>query len=122
MLQLRNKPHNGRAKDGETGMSLGVPGGMVRVDRMAGGRIARPQSLAVAGVVERDAFCPRAADRHHLAASRWYQHRLRRLLLLPGRCWTQERMDRVAVADLAAADFAAAPAAAGGDRRFSDQA
>src|SRR6266446_9455694 len=117
MLQLLNKPHNGRAKDGEARMSLGVPGGLVRVDRMAGGWIARPQSLAVAGVVRWDAFCPRAADRHHLAAGRWHQHRLRRLLLLPRQSRTQERMGRVAVADLAAADFAAAPAAAGGDRR-----
>jgi len=47
MLQLQNKPHEGEAKDGEFDMSLGMPGSVVGVERLVGGRAARTQSQTV---------------------------------------------------------------------------
>ena len=122
MLQLPNKPHDGRAKDGETRKALGVSEGMVGMDRMVGSRTARHESLAIAGVDERDVVRLRTAHRHDLAAGRRHQHRLCRLLLLPRRSGTQGRIGGLAAPGAGPADCAAARPAAGGDRRFSHQA
>ena len=46
MLRLRNKPRNGRPKDGETGLSLGMP---PSVERVVVRGFARTQSLEIAG-------------------------------------------------------------------------
>ena len=54
-------------------MSLESPERMVGVERVVGGRVARPQSLAAAGIVAGDAVCPAAAHGDHLAAGRGNQ-------------------------------------------------
>ena len=54
MLRSVNKPHNGRAKDGEFDMSLGMSRTVVGVERMVVGWVARSQSLAVAGIDDGD--------------------------------------------------------------------
>src|SRR3970040_142889 len=94
MLQLSNKPHDGGAKDGQFEMSLAVSQSVVGVERMAGSRVARRASLAIAHAHGGHPVCPRTADRLHMAPRRWHQRRLRRLLLLPGPCRTQERIGR----------------------------
>jgi len=63
MLQLQNKPHDGRAKDGEIELSLAMSEPMVGVERMVGRRAARSQSLAVAGACTWHAVCQRTAYR-----------------------------------------------------------
>ena len=52
MLRLLRQPHNGGAKDGRFEMSLAMPERVVGVERLAGGRIARPQPLASAGAAD----------------------------------------------------------------------
>jgi len=49
MLRLRTKPHKGGTKDGRFDMSLAMPERMVRVERLAGSRFARPQPVAAMG-------------------------------------------------------------------------
>src|ERR1700689_4489855 len=122
MLKLQNKPHDGRAKDGETGLLLELSRRILRMDGVVVGWLACPPPLAVACVVERDAVCPWSPDGHYLVAGRRRYHRLRRLLLLPRQRRTQERTGGLAAFGFGAADFAAARPAAGGDRRFSHQA
>jgi hypothetical protein len=78
MLRLQNKPHNGGAKDGEFEMSLGMSRTMVGVERMAGGWVARPQSLAVADSVDGNPLCQRASHSDHLVEGRRSQRRLPR--------------------------------------------
>ncbi len=89
---------------------------------MVGWRIARSQSVAIAGVVDGHLVCPRATDSHHLAAGRRNQHRLYRRLLLPGRPGTQDRIGGHTAFGIAAAESAAGRSDLGGDRRFPDQA
>lgn len=93
-----------RAKDGDSGRSLGIARTVVPVERVVGGRVARTPSLAAAGVVGRHAVRRRPAHRHDLAARRRRQRRLPGLLLLPGRRGTQERIDCHAVGQLAVGD------------------
>ena len=62
-------------------MSLGMSRTMVGVERVAGGRVARPQSLAVAGAAGGDVVCRRSAHRDHLAAGRRRQRRLTKTII-----------------------------------------
>ncbi len=62
-----------RAKDGESKLAMSER--MVGVERVAGGRVARPQPLAAAGAADGHPLCRRAAHRHHLAPRRRSQHR-----------------------------------------------
>jgi len=80
MLQLQNKPHDGGAKDGKIQMSWGLSRTMVGVERLAVVGPARPQSLAVASVADRDAVRRGPPYGHHLAASSRRHGRLPRLL------------------------------------------
>ncbi len=122
MLQLPNKPHDGGAKDGRVEMSLAVSQSVVGVERMAGSRTARCASLAVARTAGGRPVCPRTSHGDQLVAGGGHQRRLRRLLLLLGPCRTQERIGGHATARFGAGECAVARAAAGGDRRFADQA
>jgi len=54
MLRLLTVPHDGGAKDGEFEMSLGLSRTVVGMERLAGGRFARPESLEVASAVDGD--------------------------------------------------------------------
>ena len=66
---------------------------VVPVECVVGGRVAWPQSLAAAGVAGGDAVCRRSSHGDHVAACGGRERRLPRLLLLPGRRRTQERID-----------------------------
>ena len=122
MLRLQNQMlHNGRAKDGETGMSLGISGSVVGMERMVVCRIACTQSMETAGTSAWYSVCQWASHGNHLAASRRYQRRLRRLLLLPDVGWTQDRIDFQPVGHVDFTNIAASRAFAVGDRRLSDQ-
>lgn len=116
MLRLLT-PHKGRAKDGESRMSLEVARAVVPVEYVVGSRVARPQSLAAAGVVVGDVVRRRSAHGDHLAAGRGRQRRLPGLLLLPGRRRTQERIDRHAARGAGAVCVVPARAVVVGDRR-----
>ena len=70
MLRLLKLPHNGGAKDGKFGMSLGMSRTVVGVERMAVGRVARPQSLAAARIADGHVAGKWSAYGDHLAASR----------------------------------------------------
>src|SRR5690606_17633837 len=91
MLRLLKAPHNEGAKDGECRMSLVEPGGLVSVERVAGGGLARPQSLAIAGAVVGHAAGKRPSDGHDVVAGCRSQRRLPRLLLLPYQPGTQRQ-------------------------------
>src|ERR1017187_9473081 len=103
--------HDRRAKDGRFGMSLAVPGGLVRVEPWAGGGAACPQPLGTAGPACRHSLRPWATDRNELAAGGGSQPRLPRLFLLPGGTRTQDRFRRHPIAGTAAADLAASRSA-----------
>jgi len=122
MLRLEHKPHNGGARDGKSEMSLGMSSAVVGMERMVDGRVARSQSLAVAGLDDGHVVGRRSPHGDHLAAGRRRQRRLSRLLLLPRLRRTQERIDRHAVGRTAAAGFALARTCPVGDRRFAYQA
>ncbi len=66
-------------------MSLGVAGRVVSVERVVGGRVACPQSLAAAGAADGHLVCRRSSHGDDLAARRGRERRLPRLLLLPRR-------------------------------------
>ena len=72
MLQLQNKPHDGRAKDGEIELSLAMSEPMVGVERMVGRRIARSQSLEAADTVGGHSVCHRTAYRAHDDFTQYY--------------------------------------------------
>ena len=78
MLRLLKRPHGGGAKDGEIEMSLGLSRRLVGVERVAGGRFARSQSLAVAGAVDRHSVCRRSSYGDDLAQGRRRGERLPR--------------------------------------------
>jgi len=122
MLRWVNKPHNGGAKDGDSGMSLEMSSAVVGVERVVGGWVARSQSLAVADLDGGSVVRRRSPHGDHLAACGRRQRRLSRLLLLPRLPRTQERIDRHAVGRTSAAGFALAGAGAAGDRRLAYQA
>ena len=122
MLQLQNKPHDGRAKDGEIELSLAMSEPMVGVERMVGRRIARSQSLEAADTVGGHSVFHRTAYRDHMAPCRRDQRRLYPLLLLPLPCRTQDRIHRYAAGGTHIVDFAFAGTGAVGDRRFPNQA
>ena len=111
-----------RAKDGYGKMSLVATRRLGRVERLAVGRAACPQSLATGRAPDGHPVCPGTPDRHHLAASRRGRRRLPGLLLQLGRSGTQEPIGRHATAWLAAAALAAAGSAADGDRRLAHEA
>ncbi len=50
-LLLRNRRQDRRAKDGEARMSLGISRRLVELEPVVGGRVARAQSVAIAGAV-----------------------------------------------------------------------
>jgi len=89
---------------------------VVGMEYLAGCRIARPQSLAVAGVADGDAVRRGPPHGDHLAASSRRQRRLPRLLLLPRVRWTQQQIDCFSIGHLGAADVVVAGASAAGDR------
>ena len=122
MLLSPNKPHNGRAKDGQANMWLGVSERMVRMVCAVGCGARCSSPLAAAGAVGGYAVCLWTADRLHVASCRWRQRRLRRLLLLPGECWPQERIAGHAIGRSGVADAASARAVVGSDRRLAHQA
>src|SRR5450432_1454084 len=119
MLLLQTAAQNGGAKDGEAKMSLVLSGGLVAMERVAGGRVARPQSLASAGAADGDSVCQRPSHGDDVVARRRRQRRLPRLLLLPRRRGTQERIDCDAALGAGAAKIVLAGARAVGDRRFA---
>ena len=88
---------------------------------MARCRIARAQSLAVAGLARGDLVRRRPPYGHHLAASRRRQCRFSGLLLLSGVRGTQVRTDRRPAGRARPADVAPAGASAVGHRRFAHQ-
>jgi hypothetical protein len=92
------------------------------MERVAGGRVARPQSLASAGAADGDFVCQRSSHGDDVVARRRRQRRLPRLLLLPRRRGTQERIDCDAALGAGAANIVLAGARAVGDRRFAHQA
>src|SRR5215216_8127509 len=98
MLRLLNAPHEGRARDG----SLSAAAGLAAVGGVDGRWVARSQSLAAVVDSPGNGVCPRAADGHHVVASRRDQRRLRRLLLLPAAPGTQVQSAGRALADAAA--------------------
>jgi hypothetical protein len=57
MLRLSTTPRDRRAKDGQVGMSLGIAGAVVAVERMVVGRRERLQSLAAARFAVGDVVC-----------------------------------------------------------------
>ena len=122
MLRCAKKPHEGRAKDGETGMLLEVSGQLVGLERVAGSRAACTQSMAIAGVAPRHSVCQRTANRYHLAPRRRCKRRLPGLLLSSYPHRTQERIYRDTIAGVDFADIAPARAPAAGDRRLAYKA
>ncbi len=121
-LRLRDTRQEGRAKDGESRMSLEGAPAVVPVECVVGGRVAWPQSLAAAGVAVGDALRRRSAHGDHLAAGRGRERRLPGLLLLPGRRRTQERIGGDAAVGAGAVRVVPARAAVAGDRRFAHEA
>ena len=99
-----------------------MPERMVRVEHVVVDRIARSQSLAVAGADRGHAVRPRLSHRDHLAPRRRGQRRLPGRLLLPGGPRTQERIGRQATGACSFAELATARTSAAGDRRLADQA
>ena len=122
MLRLQYTRHDRRAKDGEIEMSLGISRAVVGVERVVGGGVARPQSLAAAGAAGRHPVCQRPTHGHHLAPHGGRQRRLPGLFLLSGGDRTQERIDCDSTGSTPAADLVPAPASAVGDRRLAHQA
>ena len=118
MLQLSNKPHNGRAKDG----SISAADGMATMGRLAGRRIA--WSKPVAAVVDhyRHPVCLRPTDRYNVAPSGGYPGRLCRILLLPAALGTQGQTSRGKVVDAAADAARDRQACAVCNRRLAYQA
>src|SRR3972149_2032709 len=84
--------NNGRAKD--VSSELAMSERMERVELVVGGRVARSQPLATAGVADGHPFCRRIAHRYQLAPRRRSQRRLPRLLLLPRPTRTQDQIGR----------------------------
>ncbi len=119
MLRFPGFTHDGRVKDSETSMSLKVSEKVVGVERVAGGRIARSQSLASVGAG--DSVRLGRPHCHLVVPRRQRQRRLPGLLLLPGPPGTQDQFGRHAAFDASSADLAATRSVAGGDRRFAYQ-
>ena len=125
MLQLPNKPHDGRAKDGETRKALGVSEGMVGMDRMVGSLTARPHEsrrrlpVLMSGMLFASGWCTVTTWPGAAGISTDYADVLHHP---PCRSGTQGRIGGLAAPCAGPADCAAARPAAGGDRRFSNDA
>lgn len=122
MLRLSKRPHNGRAKDGEFWMSVGMSRSVVGVEPVAGGRVACTQSVAVAGAPGGHLVCQWPAHSDYLAPGSRSQRQLPGLLLLSGAGGTQEQIHRHAIGGVGAPHVVAARSFVAGDRRFAHQA
>ena len=93
---------------------------MVGMERLAGSRFARAESMETAGTFDRYLVCWWTKDGYFLAAGSRNQYRLHRLLLLPLQRWTQYRIDCDAIGFADIANVATARTIAAGDRRLAD--